>query len=196
MASAEGQQTRVRAMFLFRKPRAKRLFFKQSAFLMARPLRGGCLLVGSGYDAWTTRAPQKFVLRAKALHETDLSSKEAPRRSSDLCVDGRTPWPAQHSAVRLARVARGGRSTSCADATGCVEASMNFVVGAALHSFARLQAESHPLRRLRVAKRCRCGALRMCLGLGKHSAEVVRVEALSLWRCANLDPPKVLKLRL
>ena len=62
-------------------------------------LRGGCLLVGSGYDAWTTGPSQpwqfvaKVVLRATALHETDLSSKLRSRCGAvpffDVCVGGR-----------------------------------------------------------------------------------------------------------
>ena len=35
-----------------------------------------------------------------------------------------------------------------------------------------------------VSKRSRCGAVRICLSLGEPSAEIVRVEALSLWRRA------------
>ena len=38
-----------------------------------------------------------------------------------------------------------------------------------------------------VSKRSRCGSVRICLGLGQPSAEIVRVEALSLRRRANLS---------
>ena len=41
-----------------------------------------------------------------------------------------------------------------------------------------------PLRRSCASKRSRCGAVRICLSLGEPSAEIVRVEALSLWRRA------------
>ena len=41
-----------------------------------------------------------------------------------------------------------------------------------------------PLRGSCVSKRSRCGAVRICLSLGEPSAEIVRVEALSLWRRA------------
>ena len=41
-----------------------------------------------------------------------------------------------------------------------------------------------PLQRSCASKRSRCGAVRICLSLGEPSAETVRVEALSLWRCA------------
>ena len=38
-----------------------------------------------------------------------------------------------------------------------------------------------------MSKRSRCGAVRICLERGEPSAEIVRVEALSLWRRANLS---------
>ena len=38
--------------------------------------------------------------------------------------------------------------------------------------------------RATLSKRSRCGAVRICLSLGEPSAEIVRVEALSLWRRA------------
>ena len=43
-----------------------------------------------------------------------------------------------------------------------------------------------PLRRSCVSKRSRCGAVRILLSLGEPSAEIVRVEVLSLWRRAIL----------
>ena len=42
-----------------------------------------------------------------------------------------------------------------------------------------------PLRRFCASKRSRCGAVQICLELGKPSAEILRVEALSLRRRAN-----------
>ena len=45
----------------------------------------------------------------------------------------------------------------------------------------------NPLRGSCVSKRSRCGAVRICLERGEPSAEIVRVEALSLWRRANLS---------
>ena len=47
---------------------------------------------------------------------------------------------------------------------------------------------ANPLRRSCVSKGSRCGAVRP--ELGEPSAEIVRVEALSLWRCANLSRPR------
>ena len=44
----------------------------------------------------------------------------------------------------------------------------------------------NPLRRSCVSKRSRCGAVPLLLSLGEPSAEIVRVEALSLWRRAIL----------
>ena len=44
----------------------------------------------------------------------------------------------------------------------------------------------NPLRGSRVSKRSRCGAVRICFRLDEPSAGIVRVEALSLWRRANL----------
>ena len=41
-----------------------------------------------------------------------------------------------------------------------------------------------PLRRSCASKRFRCGAVRICLSLGEPSAEIARVEALSLRRRA------------
>ena len=46
---------------------------------------------------------------------------------------------------------------------------------------------ANPLRRSCVSKRSRCGAVRICLDLGEPSAEILRVEALSLWCRANLS---------
>ena len=46
---------------------------------------------------------------------------------------------------------------------------------------------ANPLRRLRASKRSRCGAVRVCLELGVPSAEIARVEALSLCCRANLS---------
>ena len=52
-------------------------------------------------------------------------------------------------------------------------------------SFLRfLLAARDPLRGSCASKRSRCGAVRICLSLGEPSAEIVRVEALSLWRRA------------
>ena len=52
-------------------------------------------------------------------------------------------------------------------------------------SFLRFwHSRTNPLRRSCVSKHSRCGAVRILLSLGKPSAEIVRVEALSLWRRA------------
>ena len=45
----------------------------------------------------------------------------------------------------------------------------------------------NPLSRSCVSKRSCYGAVRICLELGKPAAEIARVEALSLWRNANLS---------
>ena len=52
-------------------------------------------------------------------------------------------------------------------------------------------SSANPMRRLCVSKRSRCGAVRICLELGEPSAEIVRVEVLSLWRrmCHELGEP-------
>ena len=42
----------------------------------------------------------------------------------------------------------------------------------------------NPLRGSCVSDRSRCGAVRICLEPDEPSAEIVRVEALSLWRRA------------
>ena len=47
--------------------------------------------------------------------------------------------------------------------------------------------ETYPLRRSCVSKRSRRGPVRICLDRGEPSAEIVRVEALSLRRRANLS---------
>ena len=46
---------------------------------------------------------------------------------------------------------------------------------------------ANPLRRSCASKRSRCGAVRICLGRGEPSAEIVRVGSLSLWRRAHLS---------
>ena len=38
-----------------------------------------------------------------------------------------------------------------------------------------------------MSKRSHCDAVRMCLELGEPSAEIVRVEAQSLWRRASVS---------
>ena len=47
-----------------------------------------------------------------------------------------------------------------------------------------LLAARDPLRRSCASKRSRCGAVRICFSLGEPSADIVRVEVLSLWRRA------------
>ena len=49
----------------------------------------------------------------------------------------------------------------------------------------RCETKVNALRRSCVPKSSRCGAVRICLELGEPSAEIARVEALSLWRRAN-----------
>ena len=51
-----------------------------------------------------------------------------------------------------------------------------------------LRCARDPLRRSCASKRSRCGAVRICLSLGEPSAEIVRVEALLLWRRAIFSP--------
>ena len=68
------------------------------------------------------------------------------------------------------------RATLCGDSRGR---------GSKTEDFLRfLRCARHPLRRSCASKRSRCGAVRICLSLGKPSAEIVRVEALSRWRRA------------
>ena len=70
----------------------------------------------------------------------------------------------------------GARATLCGDSRGGgskTEDCLRF-----------LQAARDPLRRSCASKRSCCGAVRVCLSLGEPSAEIVRVEALSLWRRA------------
>ena len=70
------------------------------------------------------------------------------------------------------------RATLCGDSRGR---------GSKTEGFLRfVQAARDPLRRSCVPKRSRCGAVRVRLSLGEPSAEIVRVEALSLWRRASL----------
>ena len=69
------------------------------------------------------------------------------------------------------------RATLCGDSRGR---------GSKTEDFLRfLLAARDPLRRSCASKRSRCGAVRICLSLGEPSAEIVRVEALSLWRCSE-----------
>ena len=68
------------------------------------------------------------------------------------------------------------RATLCGDSRGR---------GSKTEDFLRfLLAARDPLRRSCASKRSRCGAVRICVSLGEPSAEIVRVEALSLWRRA------------
>ena len=86
---------------------------------------------------------------------------------------------------------------SCARGTLCEVRARRSDVRTSLSS-------AKPLRRLCVSKcsccgvrgatmkRCRCGGAQMCLALGEPSAEIARVEALSLWRRANVPKSRVL----
>ena len=68
------------------------------------------------------------------------------------------------------------RATLCGDSRGR---------GSKTEDFLRfLLAARDPPRRSCASKRSRCGAVQICLSLGEASAEIVRVEALSLWRRA------------
>ena len=68
------------------------------------------------------------------------------------------------------------RATLCGDSRGR---------GSKTEDFLRfLRCARDPLRRSCASKRSRCGAVRICLSLGEPSAEIVRVEALSVWRRA------------
>ena len=96
-------------------------FFESKVrFAMANPLRGDIFLSGQAYDAGTIGAlkpwqlSRKTVLRARALHETDLSSKlrsrcgaapifgfaccrRIPRPSAAFCETAvRFSWQAQY----------------------------------------------------------------------------------------------------
>ena len=71
----------------------------------------------------------------------------------------------------------GARATLCGDSRGR---------GSKTEDFLRfLACARDPLRRSCASKRSRCGAVRICLSLDEP--EIVRVEALSLWRRANLS---------
>ena len=73
----------------------------------------------------------------------------------------------------------GARATLCGDRRGRGAKARVF--------FLRfLRCPRDPLQRLRVSKRSRCGAVRIRVSLDEPSAEIVRVEALSLWRRAIL----------
>ena len=67
----------------------------------------------------------------------------------------------------------GARANLCGDSRGR---------GSKTEDFLRFLRD--PLRRSCASERSRCGAVRICLSLGEPSAEIVRVEALSLWRRA------------
>ena len=68
------------------------------------------------------------------------------------------------------------RATLCGDSRGR---------GSKTEDFLRfLRCARDPLRRSCASKRSCCGAVRVCLSLGEPSAEIVRVEVLSLWRRA------------
>ena len=90
-----------------------------------------------------------------------------------VCVEALSLW-------RRASLAR-ARRTLCGD-RACRSALAVAPCECVLSS-------ANPLRRSCVSKRSRCGAVRMCLELGKPSAEIVRVEALSLWHRARCDVP-------
>ena len=70
----------------------------------------------------------------------------------------------------------GPRATLCGDSRGRGSKTEDFL------RFVRCARD--PLRGSCVLKRSRCGAVRICLSLGEPSAEIVRVEVLSLWRRA------------
>ena len=70
--------------------------------------------------------------------------------------------------------------SSCSRRTLCGDPACRSAVAVAPCKF--VLSSANPLRRSRVSKRSRCGAVRMRLALDEPSAEMLRVEALSLWR--------------
>ena len=72
----------------------------------------------------------------------------------------------------------------CGAVTLCGDRACRSAVAVAPCEFVLTAANR--LRRSCVSKRSRPGAVRICLQLGEPSAEIVRVETLSLWRGANL----------
>ena len=74
-------------------------------------------------------------------------------------------------------------NVSCARRTLCEDCACRSALAVAPCEC--VLSSANPLRRLCVSKRSRCGAVRMCLALGEPSAEILRVEALLLWRRAN-----------
>ena len=84
--------------------------------------------------------------------------------------------------VQKLRTFYDARATLCGDSRGQSSKTADFL--------RFLLAARDPLRRSRASKRSRCGAVRICLSLGEPSAEIVRVEVLSLWRRAIFLPAK------
>ena len=118
---------------------------------------------------------QKAVFRAKASHETDLSSKLRSLRGATpifgfvYCC--RIPWPAQLGAECSALML---------DAIGCVAGAVLSQTGCSVSVICkRCETKADQLRRSCASKRSRCGAVRACLELGKPSSEMVGVKALT-----------------
>ena len=141
-----------------------------------------------------------MILRARASHETDLSSKlrsgcgAAPifgicvlsqnsMASAAFCETAmRFSWRAQY-VLRWCYRMCGRRSVFTQTKKVCEfrgRRSVSLICR-------RCETKVNPLRRSCVSKRSRCGAVRICLELGAPSAEIVRVEALSLSCRANLS---------
>ena len=130
-------------------------------------------------------APCEFVLSAANPLRRSCVSKRSRCGAVRICLDLGEPSAEIVRVEALSLWRRANLSwpwrTLCGDRacrSALAVAPCEFVLSAA-----------NPLRRSCVSKRSRCGAVRICLDLGEPSAEIVRVEALSLWRRANLSWP-------
>ena len=84
----------------------------------------------------------------------------------------------------------GARVTLCGDSRGRGSKTEGFLrflrCASKTEDFLRfLRSARGPLRRSCASKRSRCGAVGTCLSLGEPSAEIVRVEALSIFLLAK-----------
>ena len=107
-------------------------------------------------------------------------------------------WPRPSAEIRVVEVQKLGtfydfcwpHATLCGDSRGRVvraqpSAEIRVVEVQKLRTFYDFCWRARdPLRGSCVSKRSRCGAVRICPSLGEPSAEIARVEALSLWRRA------------
>ena len=143
-------------------------------------------------------APCEFVLSSASPLRRLCVSKRSRCGAVRICLEIGEPFAEIVRVKTLSLLRRA--NLSCSRRTPCGDPACRSALSVAPCEFVLLSASplwrsprefvlssANPLRRSCVSKRSRCCAVRSCLALGEPPAEILRVEALSLWRRANLS---------